>query len=135
DLVVANILAETLVEMHASLAESVRDGGILILSGIEARRLKMVEEAFIRVPWRLVRAVTRGDWASLCLQRALAEQVPGLSLPAMSDGDGTSETGSVSAGAGIRSVDTRAGDRCVDTGAEIRSVDSATEYRSRAGVA
>jgi len=74
DLVVANILAETLVELHADLTAAVRPGGTLVLSGIEARRLKTVEEAFIRSPWCLARSVTKGDWVSLSLRRdALAE--------------------------------------------------------------
>jgi ribosomal protein L11 methyltransferase len=69
DLLVANILAETLVEMHDSLIDAVRPGGTLVLSGIEARRLKMVEEAFIRPPWRLARTVAKGEWASISLHR------------------------------------------------------------------
>jgi ribosomal protein L11 methylase PrmA len=74
DLLVANILAETLVEMRDALASAVRPGGTLVLSGIEARRLKMVEEAFIRPPWCLARTVTRGEWVSLSLHHtALAE--------------------------------------------------------------
>jgi ribosomal protein L11 methyltransferase len=67
DLVVANILAETLVEMCETLTSAVKPGGSLVLSGIEARRLKSVEEAFIRSPWRLERTITRGDWVSLSL--------------------------------------------------------------------
>ncbi len=74
DLVVANILAETLVEMCETLTSAVRPGGTLVLSGIEARRLKSVEEAFIRGPWRKTRTITRGDWVSLSLHHeALAE--------------------------------------------------------------
>jgi ribosomal protein L11 methyltransferase len=74
DLVVANILAETLVEMCDLLTSAVRPGGTLVLSGIEARRLKSVEEAFIRHPWRGKRTITRGDWVSLSLHHdALAE--------------------------------------------------------------
>ncbi len=88
DLVVANILAETLVELRSSLAEAAADGGVLVLSGIEARRLKIVEEAFIRPPWRLVRTVAKGDWVSICLHNALAEPVRGLSVPGVSGGDG-----------------------------------------------
>ena len=74
DLLVANILAETLVEMHSALTSAVRPGGTLVLSGIEGRRLKLVEEAFIRPPWCLARTVTKGDWVSLSLHHiALAE--------------------------------------------------------------
>jgi ribosomal protein L11 methyltransferase len=72
DLLVANILAETLVELRDSLVAAVRPGGILILSGIESRRLKMVEEAFIGADWRRGRTVAKGDWVSLCLRHAAA---------------------------------------------------------------
>ena len=81
DLVVANILAETLVEMRRSLSDAAREGGVLILSGIEAGRLKMVEEAFIRPPWRLFAKVTKGEWVSICLHGDLAEQARGPNLP------------------------------------------------------
>ena len=81
DLVVANILAETLVEMRDALASAVGPGGVLVLSGIEARRLKMVQEAFIRSPWRLARTVTKGDWVAVSLHHdALAEPVRGPSV-------------------------------------------------------
>jgi len=74
DLVVANILAETLIEMRAALTSAVTPGGTLVLSGIEARRLKSVEEAFIRPCWCLARTITKGDWVSLSLHHdALAE--------------------------------------------------------------
>jgi ribosomal protein L11 methyltransferase len=74
DLVVANILATTLVEMHDMLTMAVRRGGTLILSGIEVRRLKMVEETFIRPPWRLARTVIKGDWASMSLHSEMAKR-------------------------------------------------------------
>jgi ribosomal protein L11 methyltransferase len=67
DVVVANILADTLIEMCESLTSALRPGGTLILSGIEGRRLKSVEEAFIRHPWRTKRTITKGDWVSLSL--------------------------------------------------------------------
>lgn len=89
DLLVANILAETLVEMREALTSAVRPGGTLVLSGIEARRLKMVEEAFIRPPWCLSRTVTKGDWVSMSLHHkapagALAERAAGASAPSSS---------------------------------------------------
>lgn len=75
DLLVANILAETLVELRPALAGAVRPGGTLVLSGIESRRLNMVEEAFIGRGWRLARTVPKGDWVSLSLHHdATAEQ-------------------------------------------------------------
>ncbi|MFN2377653.1 MAG: 50S ribosomal protein L11 methyltransferase [Candidatus Binatia bacterium] len=67
DLVVANILAETLVEMRHALTSALRPGGTLVLSGIEVRRLKMVEEAFIGPCLRLGKVLPKGDWVSLAL--------------------------------------------------------------------
>ena len=67
DLVVANILAETLVELRDVLSQAVAPGGTLLLSGIEARRLKLVEEAFIGPRWRLARSLPKGDWVSIAL--------------------------------------------------------------------
>ena len=69
DLVVANILAETLVELRQSLISKVRDGGVLVLSGIETTRLPMVLDAFVQPPWTLLRRVEKGEWATVAIQR------------------------------------------------------------------
>lgn len=69
DLVVANILAETLVELHGDLTSMVREGGVLVLSGIENSRLPMVLDAFVRPPWTLLRRVEKGEWATVAIQR------------------------------------------------------------------
>ena len=67
DLVVANILAETLVEMQDLLTVSVEENGVLILSGIEASRLHMVLKAFVRPGWSLGDILERGEWATVVL--------------------------------------------------------------------
>lgn len=69
DLVVANILAETLVELRAMLEAAVAQGGSLILSGIEKSRRKLVEDAFFPGGWQLERAIEAGDWVTLALHR------------------------------------------------------------------
>lgn len=69
DLVVANILAETLVDMRDDLVRAVTDEGVLLLSGIEVGRLKIVEDAFIRDGWHEADEVAKGEWVSLCLRR------------------------------------------------------------------
>ncbi|MBI5505095.1 MAG: 50S ribosomal protein L11 methyltransferase [Deltaproteobacteria bacterium] len=76
DLVVANILAETLVEMRPSLTSAVRDGGLLILSGIEATRLPAVLDAFVHPPWTLLRRVQKGEWASVAIERTIGHEIP-----------------------------------------------------------
>ena len=70
DVVVANILAETLVAMQDRLTRAVRDGGVLILSGIEASRLAMVQESFVQPGWQQIDLLERGEWATLVLHRA-----------------------------------------------------------------
>jgi len=72
DLVVANILAETLVELRQRLTVAVREGGVLILSGIEAGRLDMVLDAFLRPGWTLLRRVQKGEWATVAIERTVA---------------------------------------------------------------
>jgi ribosomal protein L11 methyltransferase len=92
DLVVANILAETLIELRDVLTSSVAPGGALVLSGIEQRRLKRVEDAFIGMGWQPGRVVHKGDWVALSLRRHLAEPARGLSLPAAVPADGSLTT-------------------------------------------
>ncbi len=75
DLVVANILAETLVELRPSLTSAVREGGVLILSGIEAGRLGMVLDAFVHPPWTLLRRVQKGEWASVAIERTIGHEI------------------------------------------------------------
>ncbi len=74
DLVVANILAETLVELHRGLTLAVREGGLLILSGIEASRLGMVLDAFVQPPWTLRRRIEKGEWATVAIERTIGRE-------------------------------------------------------------
>ncbi|HYB99613.1 MAG TPA: 50S ribosomal protein L11 methyltransferase [Candidatus Limnocylindrales bacterium] len=69
DLVVANILAETLVEMQGRLTANVAERGVLVLSGIESSRLAMVKEAFVRPGWNEVSTLERGEWVTVVLHR------------------------------------------------------------------
>ncbi|MFT4571138.1 MAG: ribosomal protein L11 methyltransferase [Hyphomicrobiaceae bacterium] len=67
--VIANILAETLVEIRASLEAAVALGGTLILSGIAQSHRSLVENAFFPEGWETSRAVEAGDWVTLALHR------------------------------------------------------------------
>jgi ribosomal protein L11 methyltransferase len=69
DVIVANILAETLVEMAAALTSCVKPSGALVLSGIESERAALVENAFDAEGWRPVRKIERSGWVSLALAR------------------------------------------------------------------
>jgi ribosomal protein L11 methyltransferase len=65
-MVAANILAGVLETMlHNSLAETVRPGGCLILSGILLNQSPAVETAVSESGLRLAEKKVRGDWAAL----------------------------------------------------------------------
>jgi ribosomal protein L11 methyltransferase len=67
DLVVANILAETLVAEAIALASAVVPGGRLVLSGILDTQAASVVEAF--PGWRLAASRADGPWRTLRLER------------------------------------------------------------------
>lgn len=70
DLLVANILANTLQEMAADgLALAVRDGGIAILSGILADQAQAVVDACEAHGLRWRRSLAQEDWRALILER------------------------------------------------------------------
>ncbi len=64
DLLLANILADPLVELAPLLAHRVRPGGHLVLSGILADQATMVTEAY-RPDFDLVRTETEDGWVCL----------------------------------------------------------------------
>jgi len=68
DLVVANILAEPLAEMAATLTSCVKPTGVLVLSGIESKRRRLVETAYGHQGWRVTRHIERAGWVSLALE-------------------------------------------------------------------
>jgi ribosomal protein L11 methyltransferase len=74
DLVVANIIARILVELSASLVESVRPGGTLILGGIIDIKEDLVQEALAALGMNLVRRDTREDWVVLVYAKPAADQ-------------------------------------------------------------
>jgi ribosomal protein L11 methyltransferase len=69
DIVLANILAETLVELRELLQGAVAPGGMLILSGIEKSRRPLVDGAFLIPGWSAAEAIEDGDWVTLALHR------------------------------------------------------------------
>lgn len=68
ELVVANIIAKALIELAAPLADAVRPGGRLILSGIIADREADVRAAF--EPLALEDRIADGDWRTLVYRRS-----------------------------------------------------------------
>ncbi len=68
-LVVANILSSVLLPMAPNLARKVAPRGTLILSGLLARELPTVTEAYQRHGLEPVTNVTENGWAALTLRR------------------------------------------------------------------
>jgi len=68
DLVVANLLAETLVEEATELAALVAEGGRLIVSGLLAAQAVAVQTAF--PGWRVIDRRGEDGWQTLTLRRA-----------------------------------------------------------------
>jgi ribosomal protein L11 methyltransferase len=69
DLVVANILAEVLVDRAPDLAKAVRAGGTIILSGIIDSKETAVREAFEALGLHLVRRDELDDWVMMVLRK------------------------------------------------------------------
>ncbi len=67
DLVLANIVAETLVELAPALAACLAPGGRVVLSGIESGGAPLVQGAFRRLGARCIEELERGSWTTLVL--------------------------------------------------------------------
>jgi ribosomal protein L11 methyltransferase len=72
NLVVANILAETIVELAPALAAHLLPGGVLIASGIIAERAEAVASSLRENGLSLVERHDDGDWLALVARRAPA---------------------------------------------------------------
>lgn len=69
DLVVANIIADVLVECAPSLLARLKPGGDLILSGIIDYRLEELKELYLGLGCELKRELVGEDWRALLLTR------------------------------------------------------------------
>jgi ribosomal protein L11 methyltransferase len=69
DLVVANILAEVIVNMREELVAHVEKGGVLILSGILKQKGADVKRAFQRGEVEFIESFNDEDWTSLVFQK------------------------------------------------------------------
>lgn len=65
DLVVANLLASTILELADDLAASVGDGGVLIASGILTEQEASVSERLAAAGFEAVEGRVSGDWVAL----------------------------------------------------------------------
>jgi ribosomal protein L11 methyltransferase len=69
DLVLANILARTLIDLAPAMRRAVRPGGIAILSGLLSPQAREVTAIYRAAGFQLVRARTREQWTALTLLR------------------------------------------------------------------
>ena len=69
DVVLANITAEILTRLAPSMPKNLKEGGMLILSGIIADRLPLVKEAYGAQGLTLEKEVRKGEWYALVYKR------------------------------------------------------------------
>jgi ribosomal protein L11 methyltransferase len=69
DLVVANILANPLIEMASALSHSLVNGGITILSGLLTSQREGVIQAYQQVGMTLLSSQSLNNWEALLLQK------------------------------------------------------------------
>ena len=73
DLVVANIISSVLKSLADDMAEALRPGGYLVLSGILAEELGAVQSAFEKLPQlRAEETQTMGEWSSIVFVKTLS---------------------------------------------------------------
>jgi ribosomal protein L11 methyltransferase len=68
DIVVANILWPTLLELRDALLAHVQPSGTLILSGIQVEHIEDFEGAFVRPGWTVSDRLTEGEWTALTVE-------------------------------------------------------------------
>lgn len=69
DLVIANILAQPLIELAPSIASVLAPGGTLILAGLLDTQAEAVASAYRWRGLRLADSIVRGDWPTLMLRK------------------------------------------------------------------
>jgi len=78
DIVVANILLSTLIDLRTAIAERTSPGGTLILSGITLDQEAAILDAY-SPQFACLRTAHRGEWSAIVLKRtAVAAQSPGV---------------------------------------------------------
>jgi ribosomal protein L11 methyltransferase len=74
DLVVANIIADTLIELAGLFTTIVRPKGVLIVSGVIDHRQNDVRAATVGPEFEFIETRNEGEWASLVFRRILPAQ-------------------------------------------------------------
>jgi ribosomal protein L11 methyltransferase len=70
DLLIANILAEPLIELAPDLAAALAPGAHLILAGLLARKAEAVAAAYRRHGLDIAFTIERGDWPTLVMRKS-----------------------------------------------------------------
>ena len=70
DLVLANLNARALAEMAPYLADSLKPGGSLVVSGVLTEQERQVEAHFISMALLLESRMVQGEWVTLTLRRS-----------------------------------------------------------------
>ena len=68
DIVIANILAPTLIELREDLLKRINPNGVLVLSGVTTGQVEEFLPNFNRSPLQHIHTTTRGDWACMVLR-------------------------------------------------------------------
>ncbi len=69
DIMLANITAEVLVLLAPSIPKNLKQGGVLVLSGIIESRLALVKEAYLKMGITLKEEKRKGEWFALVFQK------------------------------------------------------------------
>ena len=69
DLVAANILAETIIELSPHFCRLTKGGGYLVLSGITIEMGSKVKEVFASLGFNLLQAMSDGEWWTFLLAK------------------------------------------------------------------
>ncbi len=70
DLVLANILAEVIIDMASGLAKAVAPGGALVASGILTSKADKVADALVAEGLAIEERITEGEWTALIVRKA-----------------------------------------------------------------
>lgn len=69
DIVLANITADVLITLSATLGEYMKKDGMVIISGIILKREDDVKKAFIKAGFKIVERMNMGEWLGFKLMR------------------------------------------------------------------
>ena len=69
DIVLANITADVLITLSATLGDYLKKGGVVIISGIILKREDDVKKAFLGAGYEIIERVNMGEWVAFKLDK------------------------------------------------------------------